>query len=276
MHIQHKGSVQTDEDILILAHPRQLDEVYSYSLKQGELKELLRGALDKNIITKGTYEYLTVTYPKMMCLYLLPKVHKDTKNPPGQPIVSGNESLCESLKKDLLEFMEALNNNIKNIRLSVKYSQQEVDFLDLKIYKDKNGQATDLSRRFEERVYSKRMIKQGHDRAMNTRREDVLKPKDPKQEDSQQADPTLKKWIPETSSITYKRAKNLRDILMHSYHEGVSVWKLEEKIGPIGSSMDYENRLHPSERLEQSSKFCPFPGYPSQNQRRGKLNKLLM
>lgn len=67
---------------------------------QTSLIQLVDTAFSKGVISKNTHDYLIVQNPRTPCLYLLPKVHKNAKNPPGRPIVSGNGGLCEPLCRD--------------------------------------------------------------------------------------------------------------------------------------------------------------------------------
>ncbi|XP_073421163.1 uncharacterized protein [Dendrobates tinctorius] len=52
-------------------------------------------ALDNNVITKQVFDGLVAKYPRVPTFYLLPKIHKDALDPPGRPIVSGIDGLCD-------------------------------------------------------------------------------------------------------------------------------------------------------------------------------------
>ncbi|XP_040294184.1 uncharacterized protein LOC121005481 [Bufo bufo] len=56
---------------------------------------LLKTARDMFIITKKEHLFLEVSHPIIPTFYMLPKVHKDLRNPPGRPIVAGIGGLCE-------------------------------------------------------------------------------------------------------------------------------------------------------------------------------------
>ncbi|KAM4030038.1 uncharacterized protein ACNLHF_022024 isoform 2-T2 [Anomaloglossus baeobatrachus] len=161
------------------------------------LQLILDEALLYNTITKDQRHLLTVECPRVPCLYLLPKVHKDEKIPPGRPIVSGKGNFCEPLCKfldwhlkpivttlpsflidstdlllrlegitleedmwmvsldveslytsirhedglqagtegDLKKFVDYLNMNSLNIKLTSHHSQVSMDFLNLNIYR---------------------------------------------------------------------------------------------------------------------------------------------
>ena len=51
--------------------------------------------LQKGQISKNTCNYSTNDIDRTQQFYLLPKIHKDPKNPPGRPIVSGSRGLTE-------------------------------------------------------------------------------------------------------------------------------------------------------------------------------------
>ncbi|XP_069615983.1 uncharacterized protein [Ranitomeya imitator] len=62
-----------------------------------ELDQILKLAKEDGIITTKMMEGLMVEFPIVPTFYLTPKVHKDTTNPPGRPIVSGIGSLTEKI-----------------------------------------------------------------------------------------------------------------------------------------------------------------------------------
>ncbi|CAJ0952190.1 unnamed protein product [Ranitomeya imitator] len=200
-------------------------------------------------------------------------------------------------EEELLSFVNILNHNDINMKLTCKYSQTEIEFLDILIRKGEsniletdvfrketavnsllhassshpqqvvnaiptgqflqvkricsndylfNRQADELAERFRSRGYSNRSIKKGWRRAAAENRINLMQPKEKKKEqypmirfistynerwrDMRQAlnkywailksDQTLTRHISDTSSITYRRSKNLKDILVHSYYPG--------------------------------------------------------
>ncbi|XP_026098621.1 uncharacterized protein LOC113069710 [Carassius auratus] len=64
-----------------------------------EQEQLLNEAKSHNWITKREYEFLLCQHPRYSTFYMLPKVHKDLENPPGRPIISGNDSITEPASK---------------------------------------------------------------------------------------------------------------------------------------------------------------------------------
>ncbi|XP_073408530.1 uncharacterized protein [Dendrobates tinctorius] len=77
----------------------------SFSLS---LQRILVRALEGGIITKTVFEGLMVRTPKTPTFYLLPKIHKDAVEPPGRPIVSGIEGLCDPVCKFLDFYLKPL------------------------------------------------------------------------------------------------------------------------------------------------------------------------
>lgn len=64
---------------------------------QKEIESFLQHAHDSSIISEQEFKYLFNRTPTRPVFYVLPKVHKSLSNPPGRPIVAGNNSLTEPL-----------------------------------------------------------------------------------------------------------------------------------------------------------------------------------
>lgn len=83
-----------------------------------ELSGILDDAIENGIINRQQYDALLPMDPKIATFYMLPKVHKDLRNPPGRPIVSGNGNLCEPICKlidhVLRPFVETLPSYLKD------------------------------------------------------------------------------------------------------------------------------------------------------------------
>ncbi|XP_069596109.1 uncharacterized protein [Ranitomeya imitator] len=125
---QNLGEVWSERELEAIATLEELSN-------EQEPTEILEEAFQNGIITKQIRDNLIPIYPKMACIYFLPKIHKNLNNPPGRPIVSGNGSLCETIGQFL---------RIKRICSSEESFNEEADA---------------LARRFENRGYSKRSIK---------------------------------------------------------------------------------------------------------------------
>ena len=67
-----------------------------------QLKEMLlvkrpSWVKENDWISSNKYEFLYNKNPRMASFYVLPKIHKCAMNPPGRPVVSGNDSLIEPI-----------------------------------------------------------------------------------------------------------------------------------------------------------------------------------
>lgn len=61
-----------------------------------ELMEILWHAKNEEWISQTTeHDFLFCNSPRIPSFYMLPKVHKNLGNPPGRPIISGNEAITE-------------------------------------------------------------------------------------------------------------------------------------------------------------------------------------
>ncbi|XP_077106162.1 uncharacterized protein LOC143764461 [Ranitomeya variabilis] len=104
-------------------------------LTWGELLKILQRAVDFGIISIQVRDILLIKDPRVPTLYLLPKVHKDVGNPPGQFL------------------------RIKRICTSTE---------------DFELRASEMMNRFRERGYSRRCLKKAYNRARNTGRHQLL------------------------------------------------------------------------------------------------------
>lgn len=70
------------------------------------------------LLIKHTWEYIRMGFPREATFYALPKIHKNTYQPPERPIVSGRGSLTDNLSKFvdrlLQPLVEALPSHIKD------------------------------------------------------------------------------------------------------------------------------------------------------------------
>lgn len=67
---------------------------------------VLQEAVEEGTISSSTAQTLITRNPRVPVLYLLPKIHKDTKNPPGRPIVSGYGSVLQTLAIYITQFLK--------------------------------------------------------------------------------------------------------------------------------------------------------------------------
>ena len=63
------------------------------------IDRLLTSCLENEEITKRAFDYLTAGRLHTSIFYMLPKIHKDVKNPPGRPIMSSVDSPTERISQ---------------------------------------------------------------------------------------------------------------------------------------------------------------------------------
>ncbi|XP_056397985.1 uncharacterized protein LOC130293388 [Hyla sarda] len=85
--------------------------------------------------------------------------------------------------------------------------------------------AIDLHQRFKEKGYRERDILKAYTRAKETSR-DLLLTQQKKRKQDNQMDPILSQYLTEKPSITYRRSKTLKDMLVHSHHKGPNINKI--------------------------------------------------
>lgn len=77
-----------------------------------ELKTILTDARDDDLISTQELDFLFRPYPRIASFHLLPKVHKcktnPPTNPPGRPVIPGNETLMEPISKYVDFFIKPL------------------------------------------------------------------------------------------------------------------------------------------------------------------------
>lgn len=66
-----------------------------------ELIHKLKLAKDEGLLTVREYNYLNVKEYRIPTFYIIPKVHKNIKDPPGRPIVSACQGPLERTGKYL-------------------------------------------------------------------------------------------------------------------------------------------------------------------------------
>ncbi|XP_069618161.1 uncharacterized protein [Ranitomeya imitator] len=206
-----------------------------------ELIEILEKALFKGLITKKLMEQIRDSHPRLPTLYLIPKIHKNELDPPGRPIVADSSHPIST---------------VRGIPVGQFLQARRICSDDHKF----EEQAIDLTRRFTQRGYSKRMIKRGYIRASKTTGNQLLY-KDPVMTQKQnypeeirfistynnkwkelkdiilkhwkvlQVDPILKQILPDRPSFVARRSASLKDTLVHSHYEPT---KGERTVGKPG------------------------------------------
>uniref|UniRef100_A0A803K106 Reverse transcriptase domain-containing protein n=1 Tax=Xenopus tropicalis TaxID=8364 RepID=A0A803K106_XENTR len=120
-----------DTDKYITEIERQLSDPSVYIRLRGdptesfkrELNLMLQDAVQSNIITFSTFQYIWVEFPLVPLIYILPKIHKDPINPPGRPIVAGVGSLTSRAAEVLDKVISPL------VQQTRSYVRDTTDFL---------------------------------------------------------------------------------------------------------------------------------------------------
>lgn len=77
-----------------------------------QLCEILNQAKEQDWISTNEFNFLMPQNPRIPSFYILPKIHKNLTNPPGRPIISGNESLTEPASKFIDFFLKTFVLNL--------------------------------------------------------------------------------------------------------------------------------------------------------------------
>ena len=95
---------------------RQLHNDHSYEETETDLTGqvihrvnlYMNSMLQRGQISQNTSKYLATDIDRTQQFYLLPKIHKDTNNPPGRPIVSGSGGSTEKISQFVDHFIGPL------------------------------------------------------------------------------------------------------------------------------------------------------------------------
>ncbi|XP_077123364.1 uncharacterized protein LOC143777159 [Ranitomeya variabilis] len=218
-----------------------------------KIDHLINRALQENIVTKKEADFLTTPTPIIPTFYALPKVHKSLTVPPDTAIdfldlklsIEDSCITCSLFRKttatnSLLHFNSFHPGHLKNgiprgqfLRLRRNCSSN-VDF---------EAQARELSMRFKNRSYPRRIISQAYQHARSTERQSLLtkKVREPlsslplittfNNQWSDVRDILSNNWailandkkilpfISKSPNMVARRAKNLRDNLCHSHYQ---------------------------------------------------------
>ena len=99
------GVVIQNIDDYIREGERQLNDTKFYKTIDHDLtnkhadmiKKVASEMLEKDEISEKTFKYLTTNCSRTAQFYMLPKIHKSVTNPPGRPIISGNDCPTEKI-----------------------------------------------------------------------------------------------------------------------------------------------------------------------------------
>ena len=79
-----------------------------------EITKVVTEMYNSEEIDKKCKNYLCEFEPRTSKLYLLPKIHKPTRPPPGRPIISANGCSRERISQFVDHFLKPLVPNIKS------------------------------------------------------------------------------------------------------------------------------------------------------------------
>lgn len=89
---------------------------------RNELQNILDDALDTGVINKKEYDCLLPSDPKIATYYMLPKIHKDEKSPPGRPIISDSSDVLRKLNEIQMEKdMMIVTCDVESLYTSIKH-----------------------------------------------------------------------------------------------------------------------------------------------------------
>lgn len=77
-------------------------------LFKNELESIIRYGADNKLLKKHEAKYLVPTVSKIPVIYYLTKIHKNSSNSPGRPIVSRIESLTSRLGEYIDLYLQPL------------------------------------------------------------------------------------------------------------------------------------------------------------------------
>lgn len=89
-----------------------------------ELERIIQYGIDNQLLSKNEAEYLFPTVSKIPVIYYLPKIHKNSINPPGRPIVSGIKSLTSRLGEYIDLHMQPLVRKTPAFLMDTKHTLQ--------------------------------------------------------------------------------------------------------------------------------------------------------
>ncbi|CAJ0955764.1 unnamed protein product [Ranitomeya imitator] len=135
---------------------------------------------------------------------------------------------AQGSEASLITFMMSLNDNPYNIKLMYKYSKKEVEFLDVLIQTDSNGFLTTDVYRKSTAVNALLHASSAH-HPQTTRAIPVGQFLRMRHED-------LSRYLPANPSVTWRRSKNLKDLLTRSHYVAPQKSYFSTRAGPVWGS----------------------------------------
>lgn len=96
-----------------------------------ELDLIIKHGVDSKFLNKQEAKYLIPTVSRTPVIYYLPKIHKDSSNPPGRPIVSGIESLTSRLGEYIDLHLQPLVKKTRAYLKDTKHTLQLIKELNM-------------------------------------------------------------------------------------------------------------------------------------------------
>lgn len=85
---------------------------------------LVDSALYNNVISKQLWDFVRTPFPKIATFYGLLKIHKNSVDPPGRPIVSGNGAITENFSKVVDEHLRPFVSSLPSyVRVTIHLLQ---------------------------------------------------------------------------------------------------------------------------------------------------------
>ena len=133
------GIVIMNRDDYIREGERQLGDINFYKCVDSDLTnihcEQVRKVVDSmfhnNEISSETYRYLLTDNNRTAEFYMLPKIHKSLVNPPGRPIISGNDCPTEKISHMLDTILQPFVPSIKSFVRDTTDFIQKLNSVDL-------------------------------------------------------------------------------------------------------------------------------------------------
>ena len=138
------GIVILNRDDYIKEGERQLDDTTFYKSTDTDLtqkhfrqvKEVVDQMFDNDEITNKTYQYLISNCDRTPQFYMLPKIHKSLQNPPGRPIISGNDSPTEKISHLIDVILQPFVSKVRSYIKDTTHFLQKINDLDISGHED--------------------------------------------------------------------------------------------------------------------------------------------
>ena len=138
------GIVILNRDDYIKEGERQLDDTTFYKSMDYDLtpkhmrqvKEVVDQMLDNDEITYKTHQYLLANSDRTPEFYMLPKIHKSLENPPGRPIISGNDSPTEKISQMIDIILQPFVPKIRSYVKDTTHFLQQIEEIEIEASDD--------------------------------------------------------------------------------------------------------------------------------------------